>query len=254
MDKKITSRWKNNKSISLVAACALPLCMYVLAVPTPVFRYIIPAFIILVVLIEVLTWRRLADDREGRGWIIARSVLFYSAWLAVFFLMPSSGLQLAFMLISAPVLFMAQQLVAFGGETVLITHTSLTAFGLLLMAASAEYYFHAGSVVLTAIVFVLLLILSRATFVFVPQTPQVRLVASLLVALLATQGYAAILFLPFHYSVLGFLSFLSFYLIWLMTYYWQYNVLTKQKIKFYGLFALILAAAVLLATPWRIMQ
>ena len=73
-------------------------------------------------------------------------------------------------------------------------------------------------------------------------------------ALFATECYAALLFLPFHYTVIGFLAFLAFYVTWLCAYYWQFNVLSAQKVKFYLVFALVLAVAVLLATPWQIMS
>lgn len=244
---------KSHKTLSIIAACVLPAAIYSLAVPTPVFRYIVPLFICLVAIIEGLSWTTLNGAAGGKKWSILRSSLFYVAWLALFFLMPSQNLQMAYMIISVPILYLGEQLVAYTGETVLVTHTILTSFGILLAAAAGEFYFHAGSVLLTLVVFVCLFLLARATYVFVPQTSTIRLASSLLVALLATEVYSALLFLPFHYTVLGFCSFLVFYVLWLFSYYWQFGALTSQRVKLYLLLGGALMAALLLATPWQVM-
>lgn len=254
MAEAVISKTRPLKLISLVAAVFLPLGVYVFSVPNPVFRYIIPFFVIAVAGIEAASWVAFGAATEARGWVLVRSALFYTAWLCTCFLIPLPGILWWYMVCSVPILYLGHVVVAYTSETVLISHTIVTSFALLLTAAAGEYYFKAGSLLLTTLVFVSLLILSRATYVFVPQQPAVRLSASLLVALFATECYAALLFLPFHYSVIGFLAFLVFYLIWLCVYYWQFNVLTPKKVQFYVLLALVLAAATLLATPWQIMS
>jgi hypothetical protein len=150
----------------------------------------------------------------------------------VFFLIPAE-LRFLYTVGSVPILFLGQVFIFYAGETVLITHTMLSAIGVLMGAAAAEYYFKAGSTLLTLSVFGFELLLCLATYAFIPQAPKVRLLASLVVALLATELYTATLFLPFHYSVLGFLSFLGFYVLWLLTYYWQFGVLTRRRVQFY---------------------
>ncbi len=244
---------KSHKTLSVLAACILPAAIYSLAVPVPVFRYIVPLFVCLVVIIEGVSWTTLTGAVDGKRWSLLRSSLFYIAWLCLFFLMPTQNMQMAYMIVSVPILYLGQQLIAYTGETVLVTHTILTSFGILLAAAAGEFYFHAGSVVLTLVVFVCLFLLTRATYVFVPQTSTVRLASSLLVAFLATEVYASVLFLPFHYTVLGFCAFLVFYVLWLFTYYWQFGALTPQRVKLYLLVSAALLTALLLATPWQIM-
>lgn len=254
MAEAVISKTRSLRLVSLVAAILLPLGVYLFSVPNPVFRFIVPFFALGVALVEGVSWIILGKASEARGWVLVRSMLFYVAWLCTFFLVPNPGLLWWYVLASIPVLYLGHSLVAYTGETVLISHTILTSFGLLLAAAAGEYYFKAGSLLLTTLVFASLLLLARATYVFVPQQPAVRLSASLVVALFATECYAALLFLPFHYTVIGFLAFLVFYVIWLSAYYWQFNVLTAKKVQFYVLLALALAAAVLLATPWQIVS
>lgn len=252
LPKQPRFKWKSHKSLSAVAACVLPLAVYFLAYPTPIFRFLVPAFFLCVVLTQVFSRSTLEHLHEGWPWAVVRSSLFYLAWFLLFFLLPTPGLQIAYMLISVPVLYVGERLVGYTGETVLVSHTILTSFGLLLAAAAGEYYFHAGSALLTIVVFTCLFLLSRATYVFVPQTPAIRLASSLLVALFATEAYAAVLFLPFHFSVVGFLAFLSFYIVWLFTYYWQFGVLTAQRVKLYLIISAALAILLLLVTPWQV--
>lgn len=254
LPKQPLIRVKSHKALSAVAACILPLVVYLLAYPAPVFRFLVPAFLFCAGAIEVVSWSTLAHLHEGRTWAVVRSSLFYVAWFLLFFTLPSAGLQITYMLVSVPVLYVAQRLVGYTGETVLVSHTILTGFGLLLAATAGEYYFHAGSMLLTVVVFMCLFLLARATYIFVPQTHTIRLAASLLVALLATEAYAATLFLPFHFSVTGFLAFLSFYIMWLFTYYWQFGVLTAQRVKFYLLVSVGLALLLLAATPWQVVN
>ncbi len=240
------------RGISIFAALVLPVGVYALSLPTPVFRYIIPFVLAVVLLVELVTWFCLAQTPEVRRWMLVRSALFYCAWLAVFFLVPFSSLFSWYMVLSVPLLYLGHTMVTYTGETVLISHTILVSFGILLTAAAGEYYFKAGSLLLTTLVFAALVLLTRGTFVLVPQQPAVRLSASLLVALFATETYAALLLLPFHYTVIGFLAFLAFYVVWLCAYYWQFNVLTAQRAKFYLFVALVLAGLVLLVTPWQV--
>jgi hypothetical protein len=246
--------WENHKVISAAASLALPFFVYAFSYSNPIFRFIVPGFILLVGLVEYFSWGTFAHLHEGRTWAVVRSSLFYLAWVLLFFLLPNQAFQVIFLLSSIPVLYLAQELVGYTGETVLITHTILTSFGLLLAAAAGEYYFHAGSFLLTLLVFMSLFLLVRATYVFVPQPSSIRLACSLVVALLATQSYAALLFLPFHFSVVGFFAFLAFYLAWLFSYYWQFGVLNSQRVKFYVIVSALLVVGLLLATPWRIVS
>ncbi len=251
---KQPNRLNNHQALSLLVAVILPAVIYTLGVPTPNFGLLVLAFVVIVSFVQLFSMRTLADLHDARLWAIARSVLCYTAWFLLFFLLPSSHLQIWYMFISVPILFLAERVVGYAGETILITHTILTSFGLLMAASGAEYYFHAGSTVLTLAVFIVLFVLTRATYVFVPQTSSIRLASSLVVALLATEIHTAVLFLPYHYTVLGFLTFAAFYVLWLCTYYWQFGVLTRQRVVFYVGLVLALIAILLLVTPWHIVS
>lgn len=245
--------WTNHRVVSLVAAVVLPFVLYTMALPEPIFRFLLPVFILLVGAVELITWRTLSSLGGDLAWVLVRSSLFYLSWGLLFFLVPSASLQTLYIFSSIPILYVGQQLVAYTGETVLITHTILTSFGITMGVVAGEYYFHASGLILSSLLFVVYFLLARATYVFVPQTSLVRFVASILVALCAVETYIAILYLPFHYTVVGFLAFLTFYLFWLLTYYWQFGVLTFARVKFYLLISLLFAGGLLLATPWRVL-
>jgi hypothetical protein len=189
----------------------------------------VPAFLGLVILAQVFLWSTQVSFTGQRRWAMVWNACFLLSWFCVFFLIPAE-LRFLYTVGSVPILFLGQVFIFYAGETVLITHTMLSAIGVLMGAAAAEYYFKAGSTLLTLSVFGFELLLCLATYAFIPQAPKVRLLASLVVALLATELYTATLFLPFHYSVLGFLSFLGFYVLWLLTYYWQFGVLTRRRL------------------------
>ncbi len=244
--------WTSHRVVSAVSAVGLPLVLYNMALPQPIFRFLVPVFVLLVLAIELLTWRTLKSLNEARVWAVVRSSLFYLSWGLLFFLMPSPFLQGLYIFSSIPILYIGQQLVAYTGETVLITHTILTSFGIIMGVVASEFYFHASGLMMSSVLFLVYFLLTRATYIFVPQTSVVRLVASILVALCAVEAYIAILYLPFHYTVVGFLTFLSFYLIWLFTYYWQFGVLTFARVKFYLLISLLFGVGILLATPWQV--
>lgn len=251
MRKSQVTTWSKYRVFSLVVAIVLPAVVYLLSVPRPIYRFMIPAFVVLVVLAQVFYWSTQVELVGQRRWAMVRSACFFLSWFCVFFVMPAD-FRFLYVVASVPVLFLGQAFIFYAGETVLITHTMLSAIGVLMGAAAAEFYFKAGSTLLTLTVFGFELVLCLATYAFIPQSSKVRLLASLVVALLATEFYTATLFLPFHYTVLGFLSFLGFYVLWLLTYYWQFGVLTKRRVQFYLATALFLALLVLLATPWRI--
>lgn len=251
MPENPVPKWSKYRVFSLVVAVVLPLVVYLLSVPRPIYRFMIPAFVVLVGLTQVFSWSAHVEFAGQRRWAMARSVCFFLSWFCVFFVVPAD-LRLWYMVLSVPILFIGQALVLYAGETVLVTHTILSSIGVLMGAAAAEFYFRAGSALLTLVVFGFELVLCMATYAFIPQSRKVQLLASLVVALLATEFYTATLFLPFHYTVLGFLSFLVFYVLWLLTYYWQFGVLVKRRVQFYVATVILLAVLVLLATPWRI--
>ncbi len=244
--------WTSHRVVSIVSALVLPVVLYNMAIPQPIFRFMVPVFVLLVGTIELLTWRTLRSFGEARVWAIVRSSLFYLSWVLIFFLIPNTFFQGLYIVISIPILYIGQQLVAYTGETVLITHTILASFGIIMGIVASEYYFHASGLVMSTILFIVYFLLARATYVFVPQSSVVRSVTSLLVALCAVEVYIAILYLPFHYTVVGFLTFTSFYLIWLFTYYWQFGVLTFARVKFYLFISILFTIGLLLATPWQL--
>lgn len=246
--------WVSHRVVSMVSAVVLPLVLYNMALPKPVFRFLVPTFVLLVVMVEVFSWQTLKELGGVRVWALVRSGLFYISWALLFFLMPSPFLQGVYIFTSIPILYVGQRLVAYTGETVLITHTILTGFGIVMGVVASEFYFHASGLFMSSILFLVYFLLARATYVFVPVSSRVRLASSLLVALCAVELYVAILYLPFHYTVTGFLAFLAFYLVWLLTYYWQFEVLTFARVKFYLLICLLFVLGLLLVTPWSLVS
>jgi hypothetical protein len=241
---------KLERLISMGGALALPLAAFLATSPRPMFTWLVASFVVIVGLLELASFH-VYRGADRVWWVIARSSAFYLAWFLMLMLIPSPALRSGYLALSVPVLYIGQRLIELASETVILVHTALVSWALLSAAVAAEYYFRVGGSILTLSVFGALLVISRATFAAVPRPATMRWLSALAVALFATEGYLAVLFLPFSYLATGFIAFMWFYLVWLFTYHWQCGMLHARKVQFYILFAIALVLMVLLATPWR---
>jgi hypothetical protein len=182
--------------------------------------------------------------------VTLRSVLFSLSWISVFFWLSDFQVALLYCLVSVPIFFTARMLMGFGNETVTSAHTILTGLGLSVLPFALEQYFSLNSGLLTLIVFTWQILLAFATFDFTPQTFGRKFFYALVLALLGTEVYVGLLFLPFHFTALGLLQLLGFYWLWVLTFQHLAGVLTRKKIQFYSMLSLALAIFIIILTPW----
>ncbi len=236
--------------IDILYALALPGLAVVtstLAWPVWLFALLCVICVIFFQLVKVRT-----VDHQHSLFIGARSILLGLSWLLIFAILPYEWQRIVYAVLSIPVLYVMNQVVWYPDETSIAAHTILGAAGVSVGVTALEFYFRVGGFWLTLAVYAFTFLLAYATYVLTPQPASVQRLTSALVALYATQAYIVTLFLPFHYTVLGFLVFLGFYLPWLFGYYWQYQSLTVQKIRFYLFFMGLLLLITLAVTPWQL--
>src|SRR4051812_42465809 len=108
--------FKAHTIVSAAAAIAFVVVVQIFATPLPVFRFLIPAF--LVYLIGIALYNRWYLKREDRFniWVWLRIPFFLTAWFGIFFLIPSSFGRGAFLLVGVPIIYFFESLVGNTGQ------------------------------------------------------------------------------------------------------------------------------------------
>lgn len=238
--------------VSVATALAFVIVVQIFATPLPVFRFLIPAF--LVYLGAVALYNRWYLRRQDRWniWVWLRVPLFLTAWFGMFFLIPSSLGRGAFLLIGVPIVFFFESLVGNTGQQLGWNEFLLTAGGVLLSIFGLNYYFIFPGVLYLLVVFVAVTLLVRTSLELVPHDTLVKWVASLAIGLFVTELFWAASFLPLHYTALAVIVFNALYVVWIMYYHYLYHTLTLKQIQFHLLLALVLTAVMFITTPWSI--
>ncbi len=239
--------------VSAVVAILFLVVTQIFASPLPVFRFLIPAFLIYVVAVAIYNrWYLTRSGEQLNVWVWLRFPLFLVTWFGLFFLIPSGLGRGMFLLISMPILFFFESLVGNIGQQLGWNEFLLTMAGLMLTLFGFSYYFQLPGVLLLLIVFLSVTVVVRSSLELVPHAPVVRWVASLSLGLFATELFWAISFLPLHYSALAIFAFNILYVLWIIYYHYLYKTLTAKQVQFHLILALVLALVMLMSTPWSI--
>lgn len=244
---------QHHRLFSFAISAGLVVILIVFA-RNPIFRILVPVLVAYLFAVSFYTVRYLKSIDQLNWWVVLRNLLVFCAWIGLFFLIPNAVIRNLFLLAGLPALYYFQVTVGNTGEQLLFNELVVSAFGLfLLFTALAEYFPNLGSSYV-GVCFVMTALLCRATYELTPSTQRVKWLGSIIIALGVAEIFWALSFLPFHYSVLGFIMFVLFYAFWSLYYYYQFNYLTWRKIQFHiGLSALFIII-VLLTTPWGIIS
>lgn len=235
---------------SIVTALVLPaVVIYALYIrELTVVSYFICA--IAVLLSELLAFWFRYRKSEVLLSLVVRSFLFSLSWISVFLWLPSLELAIVYALVTLPLFFLARILLSYGNETVIAAHTILTAAGLSVMPFALEQYLGFGNGILTLVIFAWEFLLSFFTFTLTPRSGKNRTFHALLIALLGTQVYVTLLFLPFRFTTLGLMLLLAYYWLWTVVYNYMAGVLSAKKVKFYSILVTLLLLATIFFTNW----
>lgn len=240
--------------ISGVIAILFLVITQIFASPLPVFRFLVPAF--LVYLIAVAGYNRWYLRRNEAAqfniWLWLRLPLFLLSWFGLFFLVPSGLGRGLFLLIGLPIIFFFESLVGNTGQQLGWNEFLLTIAALLLTLFGFSYYFQLPGVLYLFIVFISVAVVVRSSLELVPHDSLVKWVASLALGLFTTELFWAISFLPLHYSALAIFTFNVLYVLWIIYYHYLYQTLTRKQVQFHLMLAFVLALVMLMSTPWSI--
>jgi hypothetical protein len=240
--------------ISGIVSVAFVVVVQLFAAPRPIFRFLLPAFLLYLGLVTIYHYIYLKRHGIFNWWLVIRPLLFLSSWFGLFFIIPDSFWRGVFLLVGVPVTYLLERMLGHQGEQLLFNETLLSAFAGLMTVTALSHYYALPSTLYLFAAFVFMLLLIRASFESMPQSKQVKWTSAVCLALALAEVFWAASFLPLHYSALGLLAFNVFYCTWTLCYYFLYNHLTAKKIQFHVILALLFTAVVAAVTPWRILQ
>lgn len=245
----------NNKLHNILSLCIGLLFLLILqklSISRPVFRILVPVFGLFVLLVSAYNRWYLQQLQKYNFWIVLRHALLLLAGLGLFLILPNSGLRGAFLVTSVLLIAFFEYFLGSFSENILMLEILVIAFGLFMaLAAGAQDYPGYGSW-FVILAFAASLLLSRCFYEFIPQPSRTKLVVSLTLGLLMAQLFWAFSFLPFHFSALAVMLFNLYYFCLALNYYYFFETLNLKKMQFHLGLVVAASAAVILATPWKI--
>lgn len=241
-----------HKIISGILAIAFVVVVQWFAVPVPVFRLLIPAFIIYLGIITLYNWRYLISQQAFSYWLLVRLPIFLLVWFGLLFVIPFGFIRSLFLLSSLVIIFFFETLAANKGQQLAWSLFLVSLASLQLALFGFSFYFPLHGLVYLLLNFVGILLLVRTAIDTVPHSNGVKWLAGLVLGLFAAEIFWALQFLPLHFSVLAVISFMIMYLLWAIYYHYLYQTLTAKQIQLSVFLVLFLSAVILLSSPWTI--
>lgn len=241
-----------HKIISLGFAIAFVVVVQWFAVPVPVFRFLVPAFLAFLAALIFYNWRYLLSQSDFSWWLIIRLPVFLLIWFGLLFIVPSGLGRSVFLMISVPVIFFFETLFANKGQQLAWNLFLLSSASLLLTLYGFNFYFPFNGLIYLALVFAGILLLVRISLENVPHDSRVKWLSGLVLGLFSAELFWALQFLPLHFSVLAVMSFNLLYLLWAIYYHYLYRTLTPRQIQFNALLVAVLTLIILFSSPWTI--
>ncbi len=243
-----------HKIFSAIFAIAFVVIVQWFASPLPTFRFLVPAILGFLVALTLYNWKYLKFQNLLSWWLLVRIPVFVLVWFGLLFIIPNGFGRGLFLLISIPVIFFFETLVANKGQQLGWNLFLLSLASLLVSLYGFNFYFPLSGLVYLALVFLGVLVLVRISLESVPHSTNVKWLAGLVLALFSAELFWVLQFLPLHFSVLGVINFNILYLLWAIYYHYLYQTLTQKQIQFNILLALALSIVILVSSPWTILK
>lgn len=243
---------KYHPVISAAVSIAFIVMLQTFAAPSPVFRFLLPAVLVFICLLQLYHWTYLKAINKFSKWQILSSALFYFGWFGVFMLLPNAGIRGVFLLLSLPVVYLLEFLISNHGEHLIHAKVLLTMLVLIYSLVGFQYYYQVSTTLILLLSFVTVYLIVQGSFELVPTANNNKLLISLCIALFLTEFFWALMFLPFHYSVIALALFNFFYVCWSLTYYYLFNKISRKRIQFHVGLALFLTIFLIFLTQWSL--
>ncbi len=245
---------QRHKLISFCIGLIFLIVLQKFATPQPIFRFLLPAFLLYAVAVFFYNRRYLKQIDKFTLWVSLRPMLLLASAFGLFLVIPTEGLRGLYLILTVCLIWLGEAMLGKEGENILLNETLIIAFGLFLSFSAFYQYIPAYGVLYAAGVFVSSSLLARSFYEFIPQAGYAKLVGPVVLGLFCSEVFWALNFLPFHFSIQGLLLFNVFYLSLILNYYHHFHNLNIKKIQFHLLLITACSAVVLLFTPWNIIQ
>jgi hypothetical protein len=222
------------------------------AAPMPVFRFLVPAFVVFMLLLAIYNYYYLHFLQKYNFWIWLRPLLLTLSIFGVFSSVPNSTFRGLTVTFGALLLILFQTMLGKYSENIQLNETLLIVFGFFTALSAADYYFPNLLFVYVIMIFLSTFITSRSFFELIPQNPNTKIIISLVLGFFACELFWTESFLPFPFSSLALILLSLYYFCLILSYYQFFNILSYQKIKFHLWLIIVCVVSVLLATPWSI--
>lgn len=245
---------KHHNLISLSLGLLFLVIVGKFSTPEPIFRFLLPAFLIYAGLTAWYNRRYLTAINKYNFWLLLRPFLLQLSAFGIFLIIPSPFLRALFLLSAVLIIASAEIFLGNAAENIMLNETLIIAFGLFFSLFAADYYAPAYEPWWFLGVFLGSALLARSFYELVPRSDAVKGFGAVVIGLFCGEFYWALNFLHFHYSVLSLLLFNVFYFCLVVNYYHLFRMLNFKKIQFHLFLILICGLLALLATPWAIIQ
>lgn len=245
---------KHHNLISFALALLFLIVLQKFATPEPVFRFLLPAFLIYLFVVGYYNRWYLKKIGKYDFWTALRPLLLLAAGFGVFLVVPSAFLRGAFLIITVAFITFFEVILGNFTENILLNQTLLIAFGMFFYFFGAYYYTPSYQPLYLLGVFLGSALLARSFYQLLPQTNKVRAVGAVAIGLFCGELFFVLNFLQFHFSVLSLLLFNVFYFCLITNYYFLFHNLSFKKVQFHLLLMVFCVGLALLATPWKIIS
>lgn len=243
---------KHHKLISFIFALVFLIVLQKFAFPEPVFRFLLPAFLLYAGAITIYNRWYLKRIQKYNFWILIRPILLLAAGFGLFLTIPSQFFRGIFLITAVGMITFFQIILGNFAENILLNETLIIAFGLFFYFFGAYYYAPAYQTLYLLGVFLGSSLLVRSFYEFIAQPEKTKVVGAVTIGLFCVELYWVLNFLQFHFSVLTLLLFNFFYFCLILNYYYLFHTLNLKKIQFHLFLMLACVVLVFAATPWII--
>lgn len=243
---------KNHKYVSFGIGLLFLLVLQKFAVPEPIFRFLLPAFLIYLILVIAYNRWYLKKIQKYNFWDMLLPELLMAAAFGVFLVIFSQGLRGIFLVTAVFVIAFSEIILGNMAENLMLNQTLLVAFGLFFGFFGAYFYAPNFEPLYLIGVFTGASLLARTFYESVPQAPKTKLIGAVTLGLFCAELFWVLNFLQFHFSVLSLVLFNIFYFCLILNYYHLFNNLNFKKIQFHLLIIVFCSLLAVIATPWTV--
>jgi hypothetical protein len=244
-----------HKIVSVALGLVFMITLQAFSNPQPVFRFLIPAFIVVLAITFFYNRYYLRVQNKYKLWVAVRPLLLQVSAFLFYIVLLNSFFRGIFFVVAVFLIAIFEMFLAKYSENIFLNETLLGAFGFCFaFLAFSQEYFYTYTPLFAVGIFVALFLLARSFYEFLPITDKAKTLNALLIAFLSAQVFWVVNFLPFHYSAISLLLLNFFYVALVLNYYYLLHTLSKQKIKFYLSLSAISMVLVFSATPWSIVD